>query len=83
LCLLAVTLSNIKRGLVRLWAMIAGAVDLYLILLSIVNLHDGARSPLDSSWSVFVLIVVGLNFLWFVVLTALLWILNGFFGKAD
>jgi hypothetical protein len=79
----AVTLSNIKRGLVRLWIVIAAAADLYLILLSVTNLHDGARSPLDSSWSAFVFIVFGLNVLWFVVLAALLWVLNGFSLKAD
>jgi hypothetical protein len=78
-----VTLNNAKRGLVRLWLVIATAADLYIILLSVLGLRAGEPSPVDSSWSMFVIIVVVLNVLWLAILAALLWVLNGFFLKAD
>jgi hypothetical protein len=78
-----VAFNNIKRGLARLWIVIAVVADLYLCVLSIAGLHAGEGSPLGSSWGVFFLLIIGLNFLWFVILAALFWVLNGFFLKAE
>ena len=44
------TLINIKRGLIRLWIVIASTVDVYLLIISWLGFHAGESSPLDSSW---------------------------------
>jgi hypothetical protein len=72
------TFNNVKRGMVRLWIVIACAVDLYVILAI-----AGDGSPKGTTWSLLFLLAVGIHVLWFVVLAAVLWVLNGFFLKAN
>ena len=61
--------------------MIACAVDLYVIIALAVGGSDG--SPKGTTWSLLFLLAVGIHVLWFVVLAAVLWVLNGFFLKAN
>jgi hypothetical protein len=75
------TFNNFKRGLVRLWIVLACVVDLYLGLLLGISIHDG--EPLGTSWSLLSLGVIAAHVLWFSVLAAMLWVCNGFFLKTE
>ncbi len=72
-------MKNIKRGLIRLWIVIAAGVDLYALVVIIADWRSGA-SYINSLWTLF-FTFTGLNVLWFVILAAVFWVLNGFFPK--
>lgn len=67
---------NLKRGLIRLWIVIACVVDAYIVLMVGLSIKDGF--PLGTTWSVFFLLLIAAHVLWFSALAAILWVLNGF-----
>lgn len=74
-----VTFSNIKRGLVRLWIVVAGAVDIILAVTIGVSTLQGF--PLGGSWTNFLLVFLALHMVWFGALAMVIWVLNGFFSQ--
>jgi hypothetical protein len=65
-----------KRGMVRLWIVIAIVVDLYLAFTLVTSLEAGI--PVGATWGRLLLVLAVAHVLWFTSLLAVFWVLEGF-----